>query len=66
MGFKNTPKKDIGRKMSEAIEASYKRDDHKIICPFCGNEIKKIHLGQTCWEYVCQTEGCIQEKAWGR
>ena len=57
--------KTLARKLFKAIEASYTREDHKIICPVCGNEIKKITLGDRNWEYICQTEGCIQDRAFG-
>ena len=55
--------KSIGKKMFEAIEASYTREDHKIICPICGNEIDKIQTSDTHWEYKCRTKGCIHEEA---
>ncbi len=51
--------------MFQAIEASYTREDHNIVCPFCGNEILKIQTGDTRWRYICQTEGCVREVAHG-
>lgn len=57
--------KTLAGKMFEAIDVSYMRADHKIICPVCGNVITKITLGETCWDYVCQTEGCIHERVHG-
>ena len=51
-------------RIMKAIDNSYKSEDHKIICPECGNEIIETVDG-TQRIYACKTDGCLKWVSWG-
>ena len=50
-------------RIMKAIDNSYKSEDHKIICPECGNEIIETVDG-TQRIYACKTDGCLKRVSW--